>query len=163
MNEGMFGTGAPKFVINAGLENQSILLLNHITIKTDEPDTDLIEHKSVITGHRNFINLGKHWSFEIMLYLFKYAYPRNKYQQIKSFEGLTGLLYRHADGAPFKDKNQNNVLFMLTNIDESYLDTVKYKDLLTISFKSLEYIDLSDGSSFNPSIEEIIIKDNLLE
>ena len=152
----IFGISAPKFVYDPD-GTPATVNLDYVVILKDEPEIDLIEHKSVINGHREFDYRGKHWIYEIRVHLCKYSNPRSKYEEIKQYEGAEVVLYRHSESEPFKDANDDEVLFLITKIQEAYFDTTDYKDTLIIRFESKDYIDLSDGSTIVSQTEEIII------
>lgn len=139
------------------LNTEMAVMMNYIVILKDEPEIDLIEHKSVINGHREFDYQGKHWIYEIRMHLYKCSNPRSKYEEIKQYEGSEVVLFRHSEAEPFKDANDDDVLFLITKIQEAYFDTTDYKDILIIRFESKDYIDLSDGSTIVSQTEEIII------
>ena len=152
----IFGTGSPKFVYDP--EGTPVTVnLDYVVILTDKPEIDLVEHKSVINGHREFILQGKHWVYEIRLHLCKYADIRAKYEEINQYLGADVWLYRHREAAPFKDSAGDEVLFNIVSIDESYFDTPDYKDVLIIRFESKDYVNLTDGTTPAVSLPETIM------
>lgn len=155
----IFGTAAPKFVYDPE-GTPATVYLDYVVILKDEPEIDLIENKSVINGHREFDYQGKHWIYEIRVHLCKYSNPRSKYEEIKQYEGDEVVLYRHRDADPFRDGSSNDVLFVITKIQEAYFDTTDYKDILIIRFESKDYVDPSDGSVIVPQLEEIIMSND---
>lgn len=156
----IFGVSAPKFVIDYGGESEATVLLDYCIPTQDKPEPDIIEHKSVINGHREHILKGIHWIFEVRVNLFKYTDPRSKYEEIKQYEGQDVTLFRHRDGEPYKDNGGNEVLFSLVSVTEAYLTQIDYKDILYLQFKSKDYIDRSDGSTVVPQLEEIIMSNS---
>ena len=157
----IFGVSAPKFVFDYGVEEtEQTVLLDYVIPTQDKPEPDIIEHKSVINGHREHILKGNHWIFEVRLNLYKYTNPRSKYEEIKQYEGLDVTLFRHRDGDPFKDSSGTEVLFTLVSVTEAYLTQIDYKDVLYLTFKSKDYIDRSDGSTVIPQLEEIIMSNS---
>lgn len=145
----LFGTQAPKFIHDLGGPNQKIIEFDYVVITKDASDKRMLESESELDGHITRKLLGKHRIFEFRQHLFKYVKyfdlqtAIDKYNEIKSLEGLDGVLYRFRDGKPFKDKSNQNVLFTITNIEETYFDTPDFKDLLLITFESNDYVDMS--------------------
>jgi len=146
----LFGIKAPKFIKDFDLPAEKTVNFDFCVVLEDNPVQDFIEHKSVINGHTEFINLGKHWVYTIRVHLFKYeenpdtGYTmRTKYTELKSIEGSEGILYRHRDGEPFRNNANELVTFFVESVDESYFETPLYHDLITIRFRSKDYIDKS--------------------
>jgi hypothetical protein len=158
----IFGVDAPKFVYDPAGESEATVLLDYVVVLKDAPELDMITFEAD-NGHREFIHKGKHWEFEIRVHLFKYyeagglAAALAKYNEIKQYEGGDVWLYRHRDADPFMDGDGEEVLFSIISVDESYLDTTDFKDLLIINFKSKDYIDLTDGTTPVVQSNEVIM------
>lgn len=141
----IFGEGTPKFIYDLGGAAEDEVTLEHSAILQDTPEAEILEHKSNINGHREFIKLGSHWVFSVRLFLFKYADPATKYTEIRQYDGCDVVLYRRDDGEPFLNSTGDKILFTITEVTEGYLQTTDYHDILTITFKSKDYVDLSDS------------------
>lgn len=139
----IFGIGAPKFVYDFGGSNEQEIELDHVVIITDDPDISTIENKSVKTGFTSWNYKGKHWIFELDLYLFKYPLANQKsfYNTLKSFENTLVTLYKRRDGDFIKNPNDDPVLFFIEEIEERYVERFDYPDTLRIRFISQDPID----------------------
>ena len=140
----LFGSSAPKFIYEPSGANETILL-DYVVIMKDEPEEDFIIHQSIFTGHREFILKGKYWVVEMKLHLYKQGNPLVYYNTIKNYEGTNIRFFRHRDGDYLKDSTGAEVEMFLQSVDESYYQTLDYKDLLLLKFKSTEYVDLTQG------------------
>ena len=152
-----FGIGSPKFVWHKGLADEKTVSFDHVNVLKDEPEKDLIYVQAEIGGSRKLWLQGKHWIYQIRMHLHQYSEPWSKYTEVKAMEGEEGILYRHNDGPAFLDKDSNEALFFVESIDESYLDDTTYKDLLIITFKSVEYVHLPRTATPRPQLSEIIM------
>jgi hypothetical protein len=136
----IFGISYPKFIVGA-----TVVLLDHSVILQDKVIPDTVSTQSILTGHRDFTLLGKHWRFVTQLNLFRYSDPKVKYNEVKAYEGTTvDELYRRSDGLPFKDSASVPVKFRIVSINEGYLArTPDYKPMIEIIFESIEYVDIT--------------------
>lgn len=155
----IFGISAPKFVYDP-TGTPATVELDYVVVLNDKPEIDLVQHKSIIDGHREFTHRGKHWFYQIRVHLFKYVDPRSKYEEILQYQGSDVILYRHRDGDAIKDGAGNDVVFVITGVEEAYLNTPDYKDVLIVRFESKDYVDLSDGSAVVTPIEEILMSND---
>lgn len=152
MVEPLFGLAAPKFIYDPGGVNEEIVL-DYSVIQKDELKPDIIVHKSVLNGHREFINKGSHHLFEVRIHLHKYtdkAARLVKLKELKSYLTFDVILYRHSDGVSIKNLLGDPVLYTITEIEEGYYKTPDFKDIVTIAFQSKDYVDFS-----NSGVEEI--------
>ena len=131
--------------------------LDKMVIVKDEPVVRQIIQESEITGHREYVRRGDHWDFQIRLNLFKYSDPRSKYEELYQYLHRKVSLYRHSDGSPFVDSDGNDALFIFDAMLSKYLTTIDYEDLLILTFKSLDWVDLSDDSIVTTALTEISI------
>lgn len=135
----IFGIQAPKMIVNIDT-TQDEVLLDYAVVLKNEPELDTFEVKSVRTGKRVLTNAGKHWIFQVKIHLWKYADPKAKYLELKSYEGTEVILYRHSDGGPIYDTYNNQGVFILQSLDESITDEKNKFDVLILTFWSKEFI-----------------------
>jgi len=135
----LFGTDAPKMIVNLGITNDEVLL-DYATIITDEPELYTDNIKAVRTGKRVYNYAGRHWIYKVRIHLWKYGSPTAKYASLKSYEGTKVKLYRHKDGLIMKDAKNNDAVFVLTSVNESYTDEYNLYDIVTLTFRSTEFI-----------------------
>lgn len=167
INESIFGSSGPKIVYDLGGPNEKTVLLGHWVPGKDELDSEkVLIHESELETDRDFIDLGGgYWVYDGFMYLFKYNDPfliRSKFEEINQFNRKKVVLYKHLDGDPFKDSLGNNVLFYMNCYPKNY-QTLDYRDLLYIQFRSCRNVEFSNGSAILPQLNEIIINDTFLE
>jgi len=141
----IFGTSAPKFIYDLGGVNEEEVLLDRVRILRDEPDLDDIEHKSVITGHTEWTNKGKHWTFEVQVQIFdedNYTNAYNLYLSLKSFKHKLVTLWKRRDGTQIQNDNDEDVLFFIERVEENYLEHYLFPDFLIMTFVSQNPVDL---------------------
>lgn len=138
----IFGTGAPRFVHDYGGAGETNVDLDYVIILRDEPDPGDIEHKSIKTGHREWTDIGKHWTFEVLVQLFRYANPYTAYQNFKQYKNELVALYKRRDGTLIKNSEDDVILFFIEAMEESYYDHYLYPDVLKIRFVSQDPIDI---------------------
>lgn len=135
----IFGTSHPKIIVNIDTTLDEVLLQHAVVLK-DEPELDTYAVRAVRTGKRVFTNAGKHWLFQVKIYLYKYADAEAKYLEFKGYEGTKVYLYRHADGNKIKTTDGVDVPFVIISINESYTDEHNKHDVLIITFRSTTYV-----------------------
>lgn len=136
----LFGVEAPKIIVN--LETtQDEVALDYSVILKDEPELDTYGVKAVRTGKQVFTNAGKHWIFQVKIHLWKYADPKAKYLELKSYEGTKVYLYRHADGEPILDLDRDPQIFIIQSINETYTDEYNLYDYLIMTIRSVDKIN----------------------
>lgn len=141
VNQSIFGIEAPKFAVN-----NTDILLDYAVVLTDAADHDEIIHQSIITNHRSWINKGCHWQFKVMINLFKYPDPLSKFNQIYNCLNVLGTLWRRRDRDCFKDSSGSIVLFELTEIIPTWIDSADKPDRLILLFESTDYVDISKST-----------------
>ena len=141
--QSIFGIEAPKFVDQDNNEVE----LDYVVILEDRPVKDIIRNESIVNRHREWTVLGSHWIYRIIVHLFKYGeQAQTKYNELKALERKLVTLYRRRDGLPMKDAGGNDILFLLESVDETYIDTVDYPDVLRLTFKSQDYVVVEDSA-----------------
>ncbi len=129
----------PKMIVNITTTLDEVLLQHAVVLK-DQPEQDTHFVRAVRTGKRVFTNAGKHWLFQIKIYLYKYANAETKYLELKGYEGTKVYLHRHADGEMIYDTYNNAGAFILSSVAEEYTDEKNKYDVVILTFKSLNYI-----------------------
>lgn len=143
----LFGTSFPKMVSVSGNVTANF---EHSLIETEWVEPNIIEHKSVVTGARNYLTsesdgFGDYSNFTVTLYLSKYDSPAIKFNEIYAFNHTDVYFYPHSDGNPVRDSSNNNVVFHITDMKLNYLDTPDFKDVLVVTFKSKKYTNLANS------------------
>lgn len=140
MQNSIFGIEAPQFEADS-----EIILLDHVVIgkENDFFDYDDIKHESVFDRYRVWTDMGDHFNFRLLMYLFKYDDPQAKYDELKLYHRSLVKLWRRRDGQPFVNRDGDPVLFRFDQINESFLHDVKYPDILILVFKSQDPVDIS--------------------
>jgi len=160
MSNSIFGSSAPKFVYDLGGVNEATVLLDYCIITRDDPDVRKIVHESELSADRDFITRGDFWEFEVMVNLYKYEDPRNKFEEIYQYKNLNVALWKHRDGSAFLDSSGDEVLFYIDEITPRNLTRLDYKDVLFIRFLSLKEVDFSNSVTVVPNIDEIIMSND---
>jgi len=133
--------------------------LDYWTPINDGPDTKEIIVESEIEAYRLFIPRGEFWELSGVINLMKYGSLtniRSKFEDIYAFNRKLVTLYKHRDGAYYKNENGTAVLFYMT-VTPKNLGTLDYRDVLLINFRSTGNIDFSDSSAITIPIEEIVM------
>lgn len=153
----MTGILGPKIIVDpTGTPTE--VYLDFVKYINDKSVPDIVTHKSVMTGHTEYAVKGRHWEFDIEMNFYKYSDQKSMYNTLYPYWGTDVYLYRHRDGEAMKDAAGNNVLFTFTEITESYMQTPDFKDLLTLCFRSKDYVGpLASSAVINPQLSEIVI------
>lgn len=136
--QSIFGIEAPKFVYSA-----QTVLLDYASVIKDEPQFDRITKESIITGHRARVNQHYHWSFEVMINLFKYTDPKVKFDEIYAHKNNLVTLYRRHDNDCFRNDDDEVVLFKLSEIIPTWIDSPIFPDQLLLKFVSADPVNIS--------------------
>lgn len=138
----IFGHLAPKFIS----DNNDVVYMDYVNMESNWIIPDEIEHKSVITGAKSFITLGDYANFTVSINLFKYGSltsMKSKFLELYSYNHKDVVFYPYRDGNPIMDKDGNTVLFHITSMKLDFISNINSLDLLTMTFESKKYIDLS--------------------
>lgn len=141
VNQSIFGIEAPKFD-SSGTE----VLLDYAVVLRDEPEHEEILFQSVLNNHRTWYDKGDHYTFEVMINLFKYADPLAKFNEIYTHLNSLVTLWRRRDRDAFKDSSGDVVYFELTEITPVWIDSYIKPDQLILLFESTDYVDISKSS-----------------
>lgn len=133
----LFGSGAPKIIYNSTTYN-----IDYVDVKVEYID-DIIENKSEITGERDFLVRGQHRNYELKIYIFKATDPLDYHSDLKTLFGNDVIFYRHRDGYPDRDSNNNSVLYKVIAFEDYYIDEVTKKDYVIMRLESKNYVDSS--------------------
>lgn len=134
MIQSIFGIEDPKIV----LDDESEIIFYHSVVLKDEPDFLTLQQESIITGHREWIDLGEHWIFQIEVFLWKYANPVTFYIELMDLLYREVILYRRKDGSPFTNPEGEDALFRIDEVIPNYVRQTKYYDVLIITFVSVD-------------------------
>lgn len=140
MQNSIFGIEAPQFEFDS-----TIVELDHVVISNENNsfDYDDIVHESVFNRYRVWTDMGDHFTFRLLMYLFKYDNPQAKYDELKAYHKSLVKLWRRRDGNPFRNAANEIVLFRFDQMNESFLHDYLYPDILSLVFISQDPIDIS--------------------
>lgn len=135
------GTREPKFVD----QSSNTVLLEYGKIIANEPIYRSIEQESVLNNYINDIHIGVHWNFTVRIHLYKQGGGTaiTKYQELISYLGSDVYVWQHKEGNAFQDSDGDNVLFRVKEVTPAYFETADFKDIIIISFRSKNLIDMS--------------------
>lgn len=132
----IFGNQKPKFICEG-----VTYLLDHSTLNPKWLDRQSKEQVSVLTGHREWYEIGDYAEFTVTIFLFKYLNPTAKFEELYPCRNKDVIFYPHRDGEPLLDSvGGTPVLFHITSMEPSYLRNLINYDLLTITFKSKDLV-----------------------
>ena len=137
----IFGTGSAQFQEGTGslvVLTGSMLIPNYII-------PDLIEHKSIVTGHKDFISLGDYSEFQVGVNLYKATNPTSTFSTLYSYLHKNVYFWPHIDGKAISGSDGTPVEFNISDMQLSYIENKDYADYLLITFKAAEYTDISKG------------------
>lgn len=130
----IFGTSYGKFVTGS-----NEVLFEHSGIIPSYLNSEWIEHISILTGIKHYLNLKDRSSFIVNINLFKYDDPTTKFAEIFQYKDDTVFFYPHADGDVIKDIYGSAVGFKMVEITPYYLTQDATYDVLKIKFESTDY------------------------
>ena len=137
----IFGSEEPKFVTQSGVT----VLLGHSNIEPNWMTPNLIEHQSVLNGHREWIEVsGEHAEFSVTINLHKYPSAENKFREIYTHRNSEVYFHPHKDKAAIRDADDNRVLFKIVEVTPFYLyydEAYVNYDALIIKFRSKDPVD----------------------
>ena len=135
----IWGTGSAQFQF----PGDSVVTLEHSTMQGDYILPDIIEHKSIITGKKHFINNGDYSEFTVNVYLYKYADASAKFSEIYDYLHTNVYFWPHNDGKAISGSDSSPTEFFISDMSLSYLEDANYNDLLTIKFVASDYTVVS--------------------
>jgi len=106
---------------------------------------DIIEHQSIISGKKNWINKGDYSEFKVQVNLFKYTDPNTTFNLVESYKFAQVTFYPHKDGQPMKDIFGSEIQFMIIKINAYSLRSKLLKDIIIITFRSDRFTQLVPG------------------
>jgi hypothetical protein len=148
----IFGNAKPKFVYSA-VE----YMLDYSTLEGEFSVPQSQEQQSVLNGHRELVETGDYAEFTVLVHLHKYANPRAKFEELYTAYRKSVKFYPHRDGTALKDMNGDDALFIVTEMRPGYISNIVNYDILTIVFKSKDYVDLSDQVIYPPDPSTILM------
>ena len=138
------GTQEPKFITQGG----TTVLLEYCKYLIHEPEYRNLEQESIINNVIKYTQIGVHWIFQVQLHLYKYGANSavTTYNNLIGYLGSEVYLYPHKEGYAIKDTSGNDLLFHITEVTPSYLETADFKDVITLTFRSTKLVDMSEMS-----------------
>lgn len=113
--------------------------LIHSIANPNYDGTPDVEHKSIITGKRNFILEPDHRTYSITEFLCKY--PDSGVQQLSDLESMKNtFVYYRPKNEILQDRSGTEVLFYLESIKPFYLDVADRYGACIIILKSTDGI-----------------------
>lgn len=155
----IFGLGSPKFVYNA-----TDYLLDYCTMDPSYISPDVVEHNSIISGHKEFVPKGDYAEFKLYINLFKYSNPRAKFEELYACNHKDVIFFPHREGIAIKKAGTSGVtdcLFFISEMLPHYLENLWKYDLLEITLKAKDYVDLSNQVVYPQQIDNIIMANNI--
>lgn len=120
-----------------------IAITNCVILK-DEPEPDLLQIVSPITGHKSSVLKGYRWIFEVQVNLFKETSPSTTITRFLGDLGQTNhQIKRFGDASDYMKNASGNVYFTLTKVQPAFLTQARQYDILILRWESNDYIDLS--------------------
>ena len=137
----IFGLLHPKFQIPGG----NFITLEHANIEPSWMQPNLIEHQSVLNGHREWVKVSdEHAEFVITVNLHKYDSAENKFRELLLYRNTEVYFHPHSDAGAIRDANGDKVLFRIVEMtpfynfyDEAYV----HYDAIIIKFRSKDPVD----------------------
>jgi len=133
----IFGNSNSKFVSGA-----TTVDLPYSVLDPDWIMPDVLEHQSIISGKKNFINKGYYSEFKVQINLWKYANPNTSFDELESYKFSQVTFYPHKDSDPIKDIFGNESQFLISDIEPYYLTSTTQKDIALITFTADRYSSL---------------------
>lgn len=133
----IFGSAKAKIVFNG-----KDYLLDHSVLT---PEFMIPDHKlmtSVLNGHRQLFIKGDYAEFTILVHLHKYADPAAKLLELFQLYPHEVFFYPHRDSNPIADIHSVPVPFIVTEFKPGYLHNYVDYDIVTLTLKSVDYIDI---------------------
>lgn len=127
------------------LTDPALILMEHSNYEMEFPVLNKLEHTSILTGKKHFINLGYSAKFTITVNLFKYADPITTYNTLKSFEGhniVFGLGENNI--GTFTDVFGNDADFYVNEVTPYYLTKTEFYDQVKIVLTSINYLNINE-------------------
>ena len=128
----IIGTSYPVF--NSG---SNIINLEHSDFNPVIITPDFIEHDSILTGKRNFVNTHQYSDFSFNLYLWKYTDPIAKANSLLTYDGTIVNFQPYSDGQMLTKEDGSLLDFYLT-MTFGYLRKITAYEIVTLTFTSLE-------------------------
>jgi len=118
-------------------------LLEHSDFKPILLAPDFIEHDSILTGKRNFVNTHNYSDLSLTLYLWKYTDPVAKVNSLISFDGAIVNFNPYSEFSSQQTqsgllKDDGSALDFYLSITFGYLRKITAYDIATLTFTCLE-------------------------
>jgi len=121
-----------------------IIPLEHAQLDPSYINSEVEEHKSVLTGHISYVKKRIRSKFKITVFLCNYIGTDvyDKYNEIYAYKDIPFYFYPHIDGNPVYDLYNDPAEFYMTNFEPFYLTQDEYYDALIIEIESTVYNSL---------------------
>lgn len=118
--------------------------LNYANVLVDEPEPDIIQIISPLTGHKSTMVRGYRWIFEVRINLWKEGASANATltQLLTDLGGTDHQIKRFGDAADFMKNSSGNVYFTLVKVQPGFLTQARQYDIVDCRWESNDYIDL---------------------
>jgi hypothetical protein len=147
----LLGIGTSGFTNLLGTE---YILLNNSVFYPSYVEPDILEHKSIINGVKNFIDLGDYSSFKVVCHVWKWENTLRALQDLMTYNHEDVYFYPHIhknaigdfQGPPMKDSTGTSVKFHITLMRPFYFEYSglhEKKVAVEIEFKAMGYTDIS--------------------
>lgn len=133
----IFGSEKPKLVCEG-----TTVFLDHCTVEYNWQVRTSEEQVSVLTGHREWYELGDHAEYELLVFLWKYADPAAKFTELYGLRNKDVIFFPHRDGYPLRNERGDEVLFHVVEMTPEYLRGIDSYDVLRIAIKSKDFVKL---------------------
>lgn len=130
----IFGTTIPK--IQNTLTSSVTLSLYDSELDPTFMDANVLEHKSVVNGTRNYISFGDYAEFDITVNIFK---GNVDLDDLNAWYKKDVFFYPHQDGQVIKDRYDEPLLFTIHSIEPYYLTQTETYDVVIMRLKSKDY------------------------
>jgi len=136
----IFGVQHPAFKVGS-----TQIDLNYAVVMKDEPVWNVRTQESEIDFQRSITVLNYYWIYKVKIFLYKYANPTAKLNELMPYLFSEVNLLRHIEHTAIENSNGQPAKFVIEKITPIYLKTSDYKDGLIILFKSEEEIDITNN------------------
>ena len=146
MTTSIFGQSAGK-VVYSGVSHA----LDNSILQPTWADDKTVEDESVIDGTRTFTHLWVHAEFKVIVYLFRYADPAAKFNELIALNHKDVTYYPFKDGAAagdglgkaIQDSSSTVVPCRIIKMEPYSLDDYQRLDVLAIYLKTTKPFDIT--------------------
>jgi len=141
----IFGSGSSKFEFSGSEVN-----LEYSNLYPNWDITNIGNTVSVYDHYTTYDNFGSYAEFTVDVNLFQYNDPNTKFNEVYPYLYKTVYFWPHSDGPAVSGSGGKPLPFFIKGMSHKYhSNDYVQNDILSITFVSLDYIDVS--SSIAPS------------